>query len=155
PGYFATVSWKRRAGRVAPWRWGFVLSLPGAAGYPNLVQPQGGAPMSLIPVSPGLDEVRRNWGWFLVLGIALIVLGIFALGYALLFTELAVLVFGFLLLVSGVLQAVQAVWARRWSGFFLHLLAGILDVVVGLLIVSHPTATALVLTLLLAAFFLV
>jgi uncharacterized membrane protein HdeD (DUF308 family) len=65
------------------------------------------------------------------------------------------LLFGWFLIVTGVMEVVSAVWARRWTGFFLHLLAGILDGIIGLLIVTHPGAALLGLTLLLAAFFMV
>jgi uncharacterized membrane protein HdeD (DUF308 family) len=103
----------------------------------------------------GFDEVRRNWGWFLVLGIALIVLGTFALAWSALTTFASVFLFGWLLLVTGAMEVVSAVWTRRWTGFFLHLLAGVLDGIIGLLIVTHPVTGELALTLLLAAFFMV
>lgn len=67
----------------------------------------------------------------------------------------ATLVFGWLLIVSGAFQSVQAFMVRTWRGFFLHLLGGILEVVVGVLIVSAPTAAALTLTLLLSVYLLV
>jgi uncharacterized membrane protein HdeD (DUF308 family) len=101
-----------------------------------------------------IEAVRRNWGWFLVLGIALIVLGIVALWAVGLTTLATVLFLGWLLIFSGVFEAIAAFWARRWSGFFLHLLAGILTVVVGVLVVGHPIGAAAGLTLLLAALFL-
>jgi uncharacterized membrane protein HdeD (DUF308 family) len=107
------------------------------------------------PLHIGIEEVRRNWGWFLVLGILLILLGVIALCTSLLATLATVLVFGWLLTISGILEIVSSFWSRRWSGFFLHLLAGVFDIVVGLLIISHPAAIALSLTLLLAAFFIV
>ena len=106
------------------------------------------------PLLAGLDEARRNSGWFLVLGIALIVLGAVALGAAWLATLASVLLFGWLLIFGGLCEAVAAFWARQWSGFFLHVLAGVLNVVIGLLIVGHPVASAAGLTLLLAALFL-
>src|SRR5262249_14544817 len=70
-------------------------------------------------------------------------------------TLVSVLLFGWLLLVSGVMEIVSAIWARRWTGFFLHLLAAALDIVIGLLIVAHPAAAAAVLTLMLAGFFMI
>jgi uncharacterized membrane protein HdeD (DUF308 family) len=90
-----------------------------------------------------------------VLGIALIVLGSVAVGAAWLTTLASVLLFGWLLVFSGVMEAVAAFWAGQWSGFFLHLLSGVLNVVVGVLILAHPGAVAVGLTLLLAVFFLV
>ena len=44
---------------------------------------------------------------------------------------------------------------RAWSGIFLHLIGGILGILVGLLVVTHPLAGALAWTLLFASFFTV
>jgi uncharacterized membrane protein HdeD (DUF308 family) len=106
------------------------------------------------PLLTGLEEIRRKWGWFLILGIALIVLGGVALAVPRLATITLVLLFGWLVVFSGVFEAVAAFAARKWSGFFLHLLSGILSIIVGALMVTHPDAAAGALTLLLAAFFL-
>jgi uncharacterized membrane protein HdeD (DUF308 family) len=101
-----------------------------------------------------VEEVRRNWGWFLVLGIGLIVIGTAAIVAAEIATLASVLLFGWMVLIGGVLEVVAAFWARAWSGFFLHLLIGVLNVVVGVLILGHPVAAAAGLTILLAALFL-
>jgi uncharacterized membrane protein HdeD (DUF308 family) len=66
-----------------------------------------------------------------------------------------VLVLGWLLVVSGVVEAIQSFRVRQWGGIFLHLIGGILGVLVGLLIVTHPVAGALAWTLLFASFFTV
>jgi uncharacterized membrane protein HdeD (DUF308 family) len=105
-------------------------------------------------VLSGIEDIRRNWGWFLALGIALILLGVFALIAAEITTLASVLLFGWLVLFGGVFEVVAAFWARQWSGFFLHLLVGVLYVVVGLLLIAHPVAAAAGLTLLLVALFL-
>jgi uncharacterized membrane protein HdeD (DUF308 family) len=71
-------------------------------------------------------------------------------------TVAAVLVLGWLMVLSGVIEVVQAVRVRRWSGgVFLHLIGGVLGILVGLLVVTHPVAGALVWTLLFASFFMV
>jgi uncharacterized membrane protein HdeD (DUF308 family) len=114
----------------------------------------GGITMIAQALLTGIEEVRRNWGWFLALGIALIVLGVLALGAVGLTTIAVVLMVGWLVLIGGVLEVVSAFWARQWSGFFLHLLVGFLYVVVGLLILSHPVGAAAGFTLVLAALFL-
>ncbi len=101
------------------------------------------------------EELRPKWGWFLVLGIALLVLGALALTVPWLTTLSSVLVYGWLLVFGGVFEVVAAFWAKQWRGIFLHLLGGILSAVVGALIVAHPDAGALGLTLLLATLFLV
>lgn len=100
----------------------------------------------------GLSELRRKWGWFLALGICLILLGSIAIGSAVFFTLASVILFGWLLLVGGILEAVHAFWRKQWSGFFIDLLTGILYVVVGFMVVANPGATAITLTLLIAMF---
>lgn len=105
-----------------------------------------------MPLLTGVEAIRRNWGWFLVLGILLIILGTVAIGIPWLMTLASVLFFGWLMLVGGILEAVHAFWSRRWSGFFLHLLIGVLDAIIGLLIITKPAASAVVITMILAAF---
>ena len=46
----------------------------------------------------------------------------------------------------------EAIYHRRWGGFFVDLLASLLYLVVGFLIVANPGATAEALTLLIALF---
>jgi uncharacterized membrane protein HdeD (DUF308 family) len=110
--------------------------------------------------SIGLDpaasrEIKRHSGWFVALGVALIVLGVIALGALGFVTLASVLLFGWLLVIGGIMQIVHAFRVRQWGGFTRHLLGGVLSLVVGLLIVANPAAGALSLTLLLAAFFMV
>ena len=74
-----------------------------------------------------LEAIRGNWGWLLGLGIALIVVGTFAIGAPLIASLATAVVIGVLLLMGGIAQLVGCVLdARDWSGFFLSLLAGIL-----------------------------
>ena len=100
----------------------------------------------------GADEIRRSWGWFLGLGIVLIILGMIAIGSAFLMTIASVFLFGWILLIGGVMEVVHAFWHKRWAGFFLDLLTGLLYVVVGWMMVNNPQESALLLTLLIAMF---
>ena len=107
------------------------------------------------PQLTDVREFRHNWGWFLGLGVILIVAGTIALGSSVMATLVYVIFYGWLLLIIGVIEAVQAFWQRKWGGILVHLLGGILAAVVGLIIVANPGAGALVLTLILAVFFMV
>jgi uncharacterized membrane protein HdeD (DUF308 family) len=105
-----------------------------------------------------LDEVadlRPKWGWFLVLGIALLVLGAVALALPWVTTLTSVLFYGWLLVFGGAFEIVAAFGTTGWRGILLQLLSGILSIVVGALIVAHPDAGVLGLTLVLATLFLV
>lgn len=101
------------------------------------------------------DSVRRHSGWFTTLGAALIILGVVAIAMAIVTTLISVMIFGWLLLIGGIMQTVHAFWVRPWTGLLLQVLMGVLNIIVGLLIVGNPGASALALTLLMAAFFAV
>ena len=102
-----------------------------------------------------IQKLRNNWGWFLTLGIALIILGALAVATASYVTLGTMVFFGVLLLIGGIAQIIYTFSLSKWSGFLLSLLSGILYTVVGFLLVAHPVAGALSLTLLLAAFYVV
>jgi uncharacterized membrane protein HdeD (DUF308 family) len=98
----------------------------------------------------GIEEVREHRGWFFVWGIVLIVLGAIAVSSSVLATLVSVVFFGWILVFAGLFTIIHAIVRRRWHGFFLNLLAGLLYVVAGLLMVSNPAMAAVTLTLLIA-----
>ena len=102
----------------------------------------------------GMDEVRRNWAWVLALGIGLFVLGLFATSMALVTTFVTVLFIGFILVLAGAFEIGNAFKHTHYSGFWMHLLMGTLDVICGALLLGFPGAGAAALTLILAIFFL-
>ena len=111
------------------------------------------APLGTLAL--GAQELRRNWGLLLALGIAELLLGTIALGVVGMVTLVSVIFFGWLLIFSGVAHLVRAFRTRGWEGVSLHLLLGILQVAVGVLLLARPAAGAASLTLLLAALFTV
>jgi uncharacterized membrane protein HdeD (DUF308 family) len=103
----------------------------------------------------GLSALRGNWLWFVLLGVVLVVLGTVALGAVVIASLAAAVAIGMLILLGGVAETVGAFWCRGWSGFFLHLLAGVLSIVVGLLFLRAPGEALLALTLLVATLLMV
>jgi uncharacterized membrane protein HdeD (DUF308 family) len=99
-----------------------------------------------------LDALRGQWFWFVLLGVVLIVLGVIALGSVVIASLAAAVAIGGLLLLGGAAEVVGAFWCRRWSGFFLELLSGVLSIVVGLLFLRAPVGALAALTLLVACF---
>ncbi|MAT14097.1 MAG: HdeD protein [Planctomyces sp.] len=100
----------------------------------------------------GREQLGSRWGWFVGLGLLLMVFGIVALGAAV-FTTLATMIFiGWLMIFAGVAQAFHAFACKAWSGFFIDLLSGLLYLAVGFMMVANPGVTALTLTLLIALF---
>lgn len=102
-----------------------------------------------------IPDLQKKWRVFLGWGVLLVVLGIFAMifsGWATIFT---IEFLGFLLVFGGIFQMVNSWQARRWTGFSLSFLLGILSFVIGALCILKPVASASAITLLLAAFFFV
>ena len=111
--------------------------------------------MVTAPLLAEIEELRHKWGWLLALGIGMVILGMIALFIMPAATIGTVLVLGWLLVISGVVEFIHAFRVRGWGGVSLHLIGGVLGVLVGLLIVTHPVAGALAWTLLFASFFTV
>jgi uncharacterized membrane protein HdeD (DUF308 family) len=103
----------------------------------------------------GLVQAPLKSGWLLALGIVLIVVGTFSVAVAVVATLASVLLFGWLLLFTGAIEAGYAFRHSKWSGIVLHVVNGVLSVVAGFLLVANPAAGALVLTLLMAMFFMI
>jgi uncharacterized membrane protein HdeD (DUF308 family) len=97
-----------------------------------------------------METIVLRWQTFVVLGVVLAALGIFAMGAASLATLASVLVFGWALIVGGVLQLVHAISHRPWGGRVLDVLTGVLFLVVGALAVWRPVESAISLTLVIA-----
>ena len=106
--------------------------------------------MTPLVLNTGIEEVRKHSTWFLVIGIALVILGMIAIGYAVEMTIVSVIFLGWLLILGGLFEIIHGFSHRPWSGFFINLLAGVLYAVAGFVMVSNPAAAAVTLTLLIA-----
>lgn len=100
-------------------------------------------------------EIRKAWGWLLAWGILLVVGGVVALGYEFAMSVVTTVFVGGLLVAYGVVEVVQAFKHRRWSGFLLFLLGGLLSIVAGIAVWAQPLAAMSVITLMVAAYFIV
>jgi len=97
------------------------------------------------------EGLRKLSILMLILGVALIIVGMVAMSSTFIATLATVVVLGCLFLGGGIAQVVNAFWARGWRGFGLHMLAGVLYLVVGLLMINRPEKTAAFFTLMIAA----
>jgi uncharacterized membrane protein HdeD (DUF308 family) len=111
--------------------------------------------MTPLVLSSGIDEVRKHSTWFLVIGIALVILGMIAIGYAVEMTIVSVLFLGWLLIIGGIFEVIHGFSRRQWSGFFINLLAGVLYAVAGAVMIANPALAAVSLTLLIAIILIV
>jgi uncharacterized membrane protein HdeD (DUF308 family) len=102
-----------------------------------------------------MDNIRKSWGWFLVLGIALAGVGISCTVFAATATLATTLVFGWLLLIGAVFQTIHAVRTGTWSGSTLYLITALFRGFTGFLLIQHPLIGSEALTVVLASFFTV
>jgi uncharacterized membrane protein HdeD (DUF308 family) len=107
--------------------------------------------MSDVTATDRASRPRISWGWFVALGIAQLVLGVVAWFEVIAFTIAGVIFIGALLLVAGILQIIHAFMDREWRSFLLHLLAGVLYVVAGVLLMAEPLEGAVAITILVSA----
>ncbi len=112
---------------------------------------------NVATVADELQALRGSWIWFLVLGVAMAVIGTFAISWACIatITVAATWLFGFLLIASGIAEIINSFYAGRWSGTLFHMLIGVLYTLVGLMIVDQPEGSAIQLTLIIAIFLIV
>lgn len=96
----------------------------------------------------------KYWGWLLAMGIFLIVIGCFAISAPFAATFASVLVLGWLLIVGGIFEVISAFAYRHYGGFLVNLFLGLFSILVGILMVTNPTITALTITILIALLFL-
>ncbi|GAA2846566.1 uncharacterized membrane protein HdeD (DUF308 family) [Aminobacter aminovorans] len=95
--------------------------------------------------------LRSKWGWFVLLGVALTVLGVVAAGNLMIATVASVYFVGWLMILAGVFEIIHAFGIKNWGGFLLWLLGGVLYIVAGFLAFSNPLLASAILTLFLAA----
>ena len=100
-----------------------------------------------------LTELRRNWGWILAFGCISILVGMFAVVYSMVFTLVSVLFLGSMLVAAGLIEGVYAVRHRERGHLVWHLLEALLGIAIGFLLWQSPARGAIVLTMLLAIYF--
>jgi uncharacterized membrane protein HdeD (DUF308 family) len=116
-------------------------------------------PITQAVIEERLAETRRliseKWGWFLALGIVLIVVGFVAIVFPLLSTIAAKIMLGWLFLIGGAFMVLHAFQAPGWQGFLWSLLIGILYLIAGGYLAFFPLTGLITLAILLAFLFLV
>ncbi len=103
------------------------------------------------PRPVGMGELAGKWGWFVGLGIIMLIGGVLALGDTVLVTLLSVIFIGAVLVVSGIVQIIHAFANKGWASFLFALLCGALYIVGGLLIMGEPVQGSILLTIFLLA----
>ncbi|WP_413875928.1 HdeD family acid-resistance protein [Albidovulum sp.] len=101
------------------------------------------------------DAVRKHSLWYLIQGILLVLGGILAIVYPLISSISVVILLGWLLIISGIVQGISLLGARQVPYFWLQLISVILGVLIGFLFLRDPTQGLVTITLLLVVFFMI
>src|SRR5215475_7360843 len=97
--------------------------------------------------STGTTAIPAPPKWVRVLlGLVLILAGLFVLGDVVLATLISTIFIGIMAVIAGGFEIVHAFWTKGWGGFLWQLLLGALYVAAGIVILSRPVQGALMLT---------
>ncbi|MDH6229885.1 uncharacterized membrane protein HdeD (DUF308 family) [Mesorhizobium soli] len=101
-------------------------------------------------IKKALMETRTKWGWFIALGILLLIFGGIAFGNLFIATIASVYVIGILMLVGGIVEIIHSFGVKTWGSFFWWFLSGLLYAIAGFLAFWNPLLASIALTFLLA-----
>ena len=102
--------------------------------------------------TPFLEEIKKNSGLTIAIGVIVLLMGFFAMGSPLIAGLSVTLMVGVMLIIGGIAQLVFAIKSR--SGIFAIIIA-VLMVIVGGYMISNPAAALASLTIFLAAYLIV
>lgn len=108
-----------------------------------------------FPLSRELSHLTDKWWCFVLIGVILLLCGTFALAYPFAASVGITIVFGVTLLIGGAVLIAGSFWTGRWSAFSIQILIGIAYLVTGVMIAETPVESTGVLTMLIAAMFIV
>ena len=115
-----------------------------------------GQPIAAAEIRSAVSAaIHRHWGLFLFEGIVLIILGTLAVLVPAVASLAATIVFGWILLLSGVIGLISTFRARQAPGFGWSLLSALLGIVAGIILLTMPLQGTLSLTAVLIAFLIV
>ncbi|WP_201837470.1 HdeD family acid-resistance protein [Microvirga zambiensis] len=100
------------------------------------------------------DTVKRYSLWYLIEGLLLIAAGFLAIVYPVFSSTAVVVLLGWLLVISGFVQALSLISARHVPHFWLQLISICLAVLIGFLFLRDPAQGMQTITLLLIVFFM-
>ena len=115
----------------------------------------GGSNLVGKAIDLDIKLVSERWGWFMALGILLILLGMVAIGAPFASGVAVNLLVGWLLVISGVAHGIHAFKATGWRGGLVQFLCGLLYLGVGAMMITNPIAGLLALTVTVLVYFIV
>ena len=99
------------------------------------------------------EAVARHWRLLVAQGVLVILLGVLAIAAPMVATLAIELLIGWLFIVSGVAGLIAIFSSKDIHGFLWSVVTAALSAVIGVLLVWHPAAGAVSLTILLTTFF--
>jgi uncharacterized membrane protein HdeD (DUF308 family) len=114
--------------------------------------------MTAYDSSPRLhaDHLSTPPFWVcILLGIVMILAGFLVLGDVVLVTVISTIFIGMMSIATGAFEVIHAFWTKGWGGFVWQVLLGILYIAFGIVLVTQPVASALILTYVLGLLFLI
>jgi uncharacterized membrane protein HdeD (DUF308 family) len=110
--------------------------------------------MAMTPLS-SIEHIRKNWGWFLGLGIVFLIGGVFAIAMPFIAGLAVTVMFSIVLAWLGIMQLIQAFGMKSWGGFIWQLIIGLVLLAGGVIIWLNPILGIAWLTIVIAAVFIV
>jgi uncharacterized membrane protein HdeD (DUF308 family) len=107
----------------------------------------------VLPSSQIYDYFKKHWGWFLAAGIILVILGTISLGSVYITGIYSIIAFGILMGIGGFVQLIEGIQTKKWSGFFFHILLGLLYISSAIVLLMNPGISLATMTLVVAGFF--
>lgn len=101
------------------------------------------------------DAIKRYSLLYLVQGVLLVAGGILAVIYPIISSVAVIVLLGWLLIISGLVQGISLLGARQVPYFWLQLISVILGVLIGILFLRDPGQGLLTITLLVIVFFMI
>jgi len=101
------------------------------------------------------ETVKRYSLWYLVQGVLLVIAGVLAIVSPVIASVAVVFLLGWILIVSGALQAIGLIGASHVPHFWLQLISAVLAALIGVLLLRSPESSLLVMTMLLIVYFMV
>ena len=97
-----------------------------------------------------LQKLSANWGWMLALGILMVLLGFAGLGATFVVTLATVTFFGFLFIIGGVIQFIEAIRLKETKSPIGGVIIALLYIISGIIMVRNPLLASATFTLFIA-----
>jgi len=102
-------------------------------------------------LAEALSALQASWGWFVALGVVMLILGFLAFGHIFVATIASVIFIGALMALAGVGQLVHAWRVKQTPGFIFWSISGLFYLIAGLFALFSPVQGASLITLLFGA----